>query len=83
MARCSCWGSFTSFISTRSTLMPHGSVASSRDSCRGQYVTITNSSKYNETYCSSFLTTFSFQYSSFCDKPHKSIRCDKMWKMAK
>uniref|UniRef100_A0A3Q1HV95 Uncharacterized protein n=1 Tax=Acanthochromis polyacanthus TaxID=80966 RepID=A0A3Q1HV95_9TELE len=28
MARCICCGSFTSLISTRSTLMPHGSVAS-------------------------------------------------------
>lgn len=35
MALCSCWGNFTSLISTRSTLIPHGSVASSRDSCRG------------------------------------------------
>lgn len=34
MARCSCWGNFTSLISTRSTLIPHGWVASSRASCR-------------------------------------------------
>ncbi len=33
MALCSCWGNFTSLISTRSTLIPHGSVASSRASC--------------------------------------------------
>lgn len=32
IARCSCWGNFTSLISTRSTLMPHASVASSKDS---------------------------------------------------
>lgn len=34
MARCSWWGNFTSLISTRSTLIPHGWVASSRASCR-------------------------------------------------
>lgn len=34
IARCSCWGNFTSLISTRSTLIPHGSVASSRDACK-------------------------------------------------
>lgn len=34
IARCSCWGSFTSLISTRSTLMPHASVASSKASCK-------------------------------------------------
>lgn len=32
MALCSWWGNFTSLISTRSTLIPHRSVASSRDS---------------------------------------------------
>uniref|UniRef100_A0A665UM17 Uncharacterized protein n=1 Tax=Echeneis naucrates TaxID=173247 RepID=A0A665UM17_ECHNA len=32
MALCSCWGNLTSLISTRSTLIPHGSVASSRAS---------------------------------------------------
>lgn len=34
IARCSCWGNFTSLISTRSTLMPHASVASSKASCK-------------------------------------------------
>uniref|UniRef100_A0A3Q2YBP6 Uncharacterized protein n=1 Tax=Hippocampus comes TaxID=109280 RepID=A0A3Q2YBP6_HIPCM len=32
MALCSCCGNLTSLISTRSTLMPHASVASSKDS---------------------------------------------------
>lgn len=42
IARCSCWGNFTSLISTRSTLMPHASVASSKDSCKkNQIVPIT------------------------------------------
>uniref|UniRef100_A0A3Q3VPP1 Secreted protein n=1 Tax=Mola mola TaxID=94237 RepID=A0A3Q3VPP1_MOLML len=45
IARWSCWGNFTSFISTRSTLIPHGSVASSRDSCKvlfnNKYVPVT------------------------------------------
>uniref|UniRef100_A0A8C5BD35 Uncharacterized protein n=1 Tax=Gadus morhua TaxID=8049 RepID=A0A8C5BD35_GADMO len=36
MARCSWWGSLTSLISTRSTLMPHWCAASSRDPCRAR-----------------------------------------------
>ena len=43
MALCSCWGNFTSLISTRSTLMPHRSVASSRDSCRGRFKFVVSS----------------------------------------
>lgn len=34
IARCICWGNFTSLISTRSTLMPHESVATSKASCK-------------------------------------------------